>query len=194
MEKNLFDKYVLEHSGVIDSIKEAASELHDITCNQKYGDNLPYSYHLCMVANAATEYGYVVCNDEHHILPIIFGAYFHDSIEDARVTYNDVLKLAKTFMDDEQAIIATEIVYALTDEKGRNRQERGSDKHYEDIRNTLYAPFVKWCDRYANTKYSIKVGSRMVKVYGKEMNGFIHKLGGDKYLSKELCELILSLK
>ena len=68
------------------------------------------------------------------------------------MTYNDVLLVANMFMTEYQAKMAAEIVYALTDEKGRNRAERGSEKHYEDIRNTLYAPFVKLCNRYANTK------------------------------------------
>lgn len=194
MKKELFEKFINEHLKIIGEMRKYACDLHDVTCNQKYGDNLPYSYHLCMVANAAIEYGHIVCYDEHHILPIIFGAYFHDSIEDARMTYNDVLKVAKTFMNEHQAIIATEIVYALTDEKGRNRKERASDKHYEDIRNTLYAPFVKWCDRYANMKYSIEVGSRMVNVYSKEMMDFITKIGSDKYLSRELCEILFDLK
>ena len=37
----------------------------------------------------------------------MFGAYFHDSIEDARLTYNDVHKIALEYMNEDQAIIAT---------------------------------------------------------------------------------------
>ena len=177
----------------INKIKNNATILHDVTCNQKYGDNEPYSFHLNMVADFAMKYGYFVCYTEEHIIPIIFGAYFHDAIEDARVTYNDVMHIAKKYMDDSQALMATEIVYALTDEKGRTRAERGSDKHYEDIRNTLYAPFVKWCDRYANVMYSLKVNSRMAKTYEKEMMTFIEKLGGSKYLNDELCSMLINL-
>lgn len=172
-------------------IKDKASYVHDNVCNQKYGDDLPYSYHLKMVANAAIEFGHLVCENESHIIPIVFGAYFHDAIEDARMSYNDVLKAAEEFMEHEQAVIATEIVYALTDEKGRNRAERGSAKHYADIRATLYAPFVKWCDRYCNWKYSLETDSRMAKVYEKEMPEFIEKLGGERFLPKELIGLVL---
>ena len=192
MKKELFEAFIHANIGVIEDIKSRAAKLHDIDCNQKYGDE-PYSFHLNMVADAAMEYGHLVCFEEKHIIPIVFGAYFHDSIEDARVTYNDVMKIAKGYMDDDQALIAVEIVYALTDEKGRNREERGSAKHYEDIRKTLYAPFVKWCDRYANFKHSIEVGSRMAKVYWKEMPLFLAKLGEDKFIGKELYEIILNL-
>ena len=192
MKKEEFVAFINDNKELIEQIKERVRVLHDIDCNQKYGDK-PYSYHLNMVADAAMEYGHLVCFEEKHIIPIIFGAYFHDAIEDARVTYNDVTKIANEYMDDNQALMAVEIVYALTDEKGRNREERGSAKHYEDIRNTLYAPFVKWCDRYANFKHSIEIGSRMAKVYWKEMPLFLAKLGEDKFIGKELYEMILNL-
>ena len=192
MKKEEFVAFINDNKELIEQIKERVRVLHDIDCNQKYGDE-PYSFHLNMVADAAMEYGHLVCFEEKHIIPIVFGAYFHDSIEDARVTYNDVMKIAKEYMNDYQALIAVEIVYALTDEKGRNREERGSAKHYEDIRKTLYAPFVKWCDRYANFKHSIEVGSRMAKVYWKEMPLFLAKLGEERFIGKELYEMILNL-
>ena len=171
-------------------IGEDAANLHDIECNQKYGGGKPYSFHLRMVANYAIKWCYLVCEDEQHIVPIIFGAYFHDAIEDARQTYNDIMETAKKYMHKDQARMATEIVYALTDEKGRNRAERGSEKHYEDIRNTQYAPFIKFCDRYSNWKFSVEDGSGMAKVYEKEMPGFIEKIGGTKFVPKELIDLI----
>lgn len=194
IEKEKVEKFLQENKSLIDSIKDEAFRLHDVECNQKYGDGLPYSYHLGMVAEYATKWMWMVCGDESHILPIIFGAFFHDSIEDARMTYNDILRLAKTFMDSRRALIATEIVYALTDEKGRNRAERGSDKHYEDIRNTLYAPFVKFCDRFANAKFSIDSDSRMLTTYKAEMPLFIEKIGGSKYVPQELIDEILNIE
>lgn len=193
MKKEEFVAFINANKELIEQIKERVRVLHDIDCNQKYGDK-PYSYHLNMVADAAMEYGHIVCFEEKHIIPIIFGAYFHDSIEDARVTYNDVMKIAKEYMDDNQALMAVEIVYALTDEKGRNRDERGNAKHYEDIRKTLYAPFVKCCDRYANFKYSIEVDSRMKKVYWKEMPFFLAKIGEDRYIGNEMYQIMLNLE
>ena len=185
MKREVFEDFLKENEDSILRIKERARRLHDIDVNQQYG-NKPYSFHLNMVADYAMKWGHYQCFDKRDILPIIFAAYFHDSIEDARVTYNDVMKIAKEYMDDAQAKTAVEIVYALTDEKGRNRAERGSDKHYADIRDTLFAPFVKFCDRYANYKYSVDSGSRMAKVYDEEMPSFLDKLGYDKYISKEI--------
>jgi len=192
MEKRLFERIVTDLDSVINDIKNVASNIHDVDCNQKYGQ-FPYSYHLNCVADLAKSFGFAVCHYEHHILPIIFGAYFHDAIEDARLTYNDVLHYAEKFMTHYQAVIATEIVYALTDEKGRTRAERGSEKHYEDIRNTKYAPFVKWCDRFANMQFSVGSNSRMVNVYRSEMEDFVRKIGGNKYIPKELCDMICNL-
>jgi hypothetical protein len=72
--------------------------------------------------------------------------------------------------------LASEIVYALTNEKGRNRKERAGKRYYEGIRNTPYAPFVKMCDRMANIRYSCgsyNMGNlRMAKVYEDEMPYF----------------------
>lgn len=76
-------------------------------------------------------------------------------------------------MVSEQAYIAAEIVYALTNEKGRNRSERANDKYYSDIRETPFAPFVKMCDRFANMSYSSMKNSRMIDVYKKELEHFL---------------------
>ena len=194
MKREVFEAFVSDRKNMetIDKICYYAARLHDVDVNQKY-DNKPYSFHLEMVAHYVMKWGDKVCYEERHIIPLIFGAYFHDSIEDARLTYNDVMKIAKKYMDDNQALMATEIVYALTDEKGRTRAERGSDKHYEDIRNTLYAPFIKFCDRYANTKYSVEMESRMAEKYRAEMMDFVLKIGNDKFIPNELIQKILKL-
>ena len=118
------------------------------------------------------------------ILPVLFGAYFHDSIEDARLTYNDVKKIAEKYMSSEQAFLATEIVYALTNEKGRNRHERANDKYYEGIRNTKYAPLVKACDRLSNYEFAKATKSRMVKMYESEMDEFINHIDITKYVTE----------
>lgn len=186
MKKEEFDDVLKKNETVISQIKNSAATLHDITCNQKYGEDLPYSYHLNSTAKIAMQYGHAICESPEHVIPIVFGAYYHDAIEDARMTYNDVLKAAKAIMSEKQAIMATEIVYALTDEKGRNRKERGSEKHYEDIRNTPYASFVKFCDRFANMSYSAKHKSRMFHVYDKEHEDFMRKLGGTIFIPNEL--------
>ena len=95
---------------------------------------LPYGFHLKMTVSYVSRYGYLVAETEADILILYASAFLHDTIEDARMTYNDVVKFLKEFkgggfvlpegvrqhLEDQ----VPEIVYALTNEKGRNRGER----------------------------------------------------------------------
>ncbi|MCI6308754.1 MAG: hypothetical protein MR615_00245 [Prevotella sp.] len=177
MDRQFFADFLHSHKDIISTIRERACALH-ASVNQIYGDKLPYGYHLCQVADAAMKYGHHVTAVEEDILPIVFGAYFHDSIEDARLTYNDLLKIASGMLSRSQALMATESAYALTNEKGRNRAERANERYYSGIRSTPYAPFVKLCDRYANISYSCngKNDTRMRMIYQKEWNHFIEAI------------------
>ena len=177
MTKENFEAFQEKYAKQIDKIREAAHDLHQ-SVNQTYGDDLPYGFHLDMVVEAVDRYGYLVCEREEDVVPLFFGAYYHDAIEDARLTYNDVMRAARRWMTEEQALMATEIVYALTNDKGRTRAERAGDKYYNGIRTTPYAPFVKLCDRLANVTYTCSVdsgreGGRMREVYKGEMPHFL---------------------
>lgn len=171
-----FQSSIERLSTTIEKIKHDAHALHD-SVNQKYDHIHPYGLHLDMVVSSVYKYGAEVCASEEDILPLFFGAYYHDSIEDARLTYNDVMRLARQLMSDSQALIATEIVYALTNDKGRTREERAGEKYYQGIRETPYAPFVKLADRLANTTYSCthanNTNNRMKKVYERELPHFL---------------------
>ncbi len=171
-----FQALLDKHSAEIEEIRLAAHKLHDHV-NQSYDKVHPYGIHLDMVADSLFRYGHEVCAQECDVLPLFFGAFFHDSIEDARQTYNSVMAIARQFMDDDQAYLATEIVYALTNEKGRTRAERASEKYYQGIRDTAYAPFVKLADRLANISYSYshnnRPNARMKSVYKSELPHFL---------------------
>lgn len=171
-----FQSTIERLSTTIEKIKHDAHALHD-SVNQKYDHIHPYGLHLDMVVSSVYKYGAEVCASEEDILPLFFGAYYHDSIEDARLTYNDVMRLARQLMSDSQALIATEIVYALTNDKGRTREERAGEKYYQGIRETPYAPFVKLADRLANTTYSCthanNTNNRMKEVYERELPHFL---------------------
>lgn len=176
MERESFEALCISHRESLEQIRSMAHQIHE-GVNQFYDGDKPYGYHLDMVAKEVYAYGHLVLVGEADLLPLFMGAWFHDSIEDARVSYNDVKKIALKFgLTQEQAFMASEIVYALTNEKGRNRKERAGKRYYEGIRNTPYAPFVKMCDRMANIRYSC--GSynmrnlRMAKVYEDEMPYF----------------------
>ncbi len=176
MEKQTFDQWVKDHQREVNEIRQAAHDLH-ASVNQTYDGDKPYGLHLDMVAATVYEYGYMVCDDESDLLPLLFGAYFHDSIEDARLTYNDVTAYARRWMDERQALTAAEIVYALTNDKGRTRAERAGERYYQGIRETPYAPFVKLADRRANITYSCKgqgeANAHMREVYKNELPHFL---------------------
>ena len=193
----LLDKYAED----IVQIRYAAHSLH-ASVNQTYDQVHPYGYHLDMVAHGVRDYGCFVCDNEADVVPLMFAAYFHDSIEDARQTYNDVVRIARQFMDEQQSLLAAEIVYALTNDKGRTRSERAGDKYYQGIRETPYAPFVKLCDRLANTSYSFRntdeANAYMKEVYAREMPHFLQAITVESddpryLLPTEMVEEILNL-
>lgn len=165
-----------QYDGQIEAIRLSAHQLHE-SVNQLYGDNLPYGYHLDMVVQGIREFGHLVCVREQDVLPLFFGGYYHDSIEDARLTYNDVMRVARQFLSEEQSLMATEIAYALTNDKGRTRAERAGEKYYQGIRETAYAPFVKLCDRLANITFSCAGNDannrHMREVYKQEVPHFL---------------------
>ena len=176
MDKEEFQSYLVKYASQIEHFRQLAHDLHQ-SVNQTYAGILPYGFHLDMVVEGVRNYGYLVCVREEDVLPLFFAAYYHDSIEDARLTYNDVLRLARNETTEEQALMATEIVYALTNDKGRTRAERAGEKYYQGIRETPYAPFVKLCDRLANITFSCSEegpkGGRMREVYKGEMSHFL---------------------
>lgn len=198
MEKETFKAVLEQQKTIISEIREAAHRLHQ-SVNQTYGEGLPYGYHLDMVACNVSEYGHLVCINVADVLPLVFAGYFHDSIEDARQTYNDIMRTARKYMTEDQTVMASEIVYALTNEKGRSRDERAGEKYYAGIRATPYAPFVKLCDRLANVAYSCSdadhFNQRMKTVYKDELPHFLQAIdphSDDPRFSvpKEMVEMI----
>ncbi|MEL7531544.1 MAG: HD domain-containing protein [Bacteroidota bacterium] len=149
---------------LIQTAQQYATRCH-ANCNHLY-DQHPYAFHLAMVAAAAQELSQDY--DESSQSLIIAAAWCHDLIEDARETYNDVKKV----VGEEVA----EIVYALTNEKGRTRAERANSKYYEGIKATPYATLVKVCDRIANVRHSLNQKGRMYDIYAQEYPDFKGKL------------------
>ena len=141
--------------------------------NHMYDTYLPYEFHLRMVSNVAQEFIKYVPNlndgETSFRDDVILAAWGHDLIEDTRTSYNDV----KEVLGHTPA----EIIYAVSNEKGKTRKERANDKYYQGIRSTPGAVFVKLCDRIANVQYSKMSGSRMFEMYKKENSNFIEELG-----------------
>ena len=179
-------------------------EQHSST-NHMYDTYLPYEFHLRMVANVAKKYSHLLDNEVDYFTgkkeydrgqditvtlrkACLRAAWGHDLIEDTRVSYNDV----KENLGQE----AADIIYALTNEKGKNRKERANDKYYEGIRNTPGAVFVKLCDRIANVQYSKMTGCRMFEMYRKENDEFVTRLGytfNNSHQYSEMFEYLIQL-
>lgn len=171
--------------------------------NHQYDRYLPYEFHLRMVAEVANDFKHLLDDTKDYFTgkelvgsrgdetvtlrdACLIAVWAHDTIEDCRVSYNDV----KSVLGQE----AADIVYAVTNEKGKTRAERANDKYYEGIRNTPGTVFVKLCDRIANVQYSKMTKSRMFEMYKKENINFMIKLGrevGNPY--EEMYQYLINL-
>jgi len=175
-----------EGQQLVEQMKQYAALCHTST-NHFYDKVYPYTKHLNLVVSVAMKHINLIPEDKRPI--VIAACYGHDLIEDTRQTFNDI--------KERFGIEVAELIYALTNEKGRSRIERGNDKYYNGIKSTPYAPFIKLCDRIANASYSKKTGSSMFEKYKKEQASFtVHlydfeKQGHNDYepLWKELNDL-----
>ncbi len=167
----------------LDNLRDYIYNRADVYCNQKYGNNLPYSFHLNCVEKQGRKFLYLV--DEKDKMTIIAGLISHENIEDFRMTYNDVLDIALKFYDEDERNCnynesfgkeVADIVYCVTDEKGKNRAERKNDKYYKELKENKLAVFVKLADLAANTLYSKLTGSSMYEKYKKEFPNFKEKV------------------
>jgi (p)ppGpp synthase/HD superfamily hydrolase len=169
------------------AFKDFCIEQHDIVCNQKYGDGLPYSFHLKAVERQYYKFSHLLQTEFRYEREQIENAIWgHDLIEDARVTYNDITQLS----GEETA----EIILCCTDSTGRNRSERKDDVFWNRLTSNDYAIFVKLCDVIANVKYSLLTNSSMYKKYGKEFENFKQRAYREQYKEMfDYLEKLLSL-
>lgn len=178
------------------TIKQKIFEIHDVECNQKYGDGLPYSFHLKAV-HAQNKFKPLFSrpimetpcfSGNATILDVALWG--HDLIEDARFTYSDLKKFliedikqyrAHDFDGEVVAEKVADIIYAVTDEKGKTRAERKNDKYYEELSKNRTAVYVKLCDIAANTLYSKLTDSSMYEKYKKEFPKVKEKLSRETF-------------
>lgn len=160
---------------------ELCIEKHAAT-NHFYDTYLPYEFHLRMVVGVYQDFMGLLPEWVNGAGLVYRACCGHDLIEDTRTSYNDVCKM----LGEPSA----KIIYAVTNEKGRNRSERGGENYYKGIRETPYADFVKLCDRIANVQYSKMTKSRMFEMYRSENDKFI-SLVGNNY--PEMNEYLINL-
>jgi (p)ppGpp synthase/HD superfamily hydrolase len=139
--------------------------------NHFYDTYLPYEFHLRMVVEVCKEWLPKIGLGNYPVMKI--ACWGHDLIEDTRCSYNQVRDILGS--------VPADMIYAVTNEKGKNRKERANEKYYEGIKETLGATFVKLCDRIANVQYSKLTKSKMFEMYKKENPQFVQYLYQDMY-------------
>jgi (p)ppGpp synthase/HD superfamily hydrolase len=161
------------------TVRDLANKAHADT-NQMYAGIYPYALHLNWVSNTARRFNEYL--DETELQEAYCTAALHDSIEDARLTYHDVLNLllkAGIVGGKTRENIANNVLALTVDIRGRNRKERQNDAYYEDINKTRVRRYAKICDRIANMQYGSIFGGSMLDKYRKELygeDGFLEKL------------------
>lgn len=164
METKFFENYSKDVFEDFKTVREYAISKHKET-NHTY-DGREYKIHLYLVYYFALKFIHLI--PLKHRIDVLKAVFCHDIIEDCRETYNDVKKVAGEKVAD--------IVYGVTNEKGKNRDERGNDKYYTEMKLVFGAVYVKICDRLANSFYSYINMSSMFNKYKKENESFKQKL------------------
>jgi (p)ppGpp synthase/HD superfamily hydrolase len=134
-------------------------------------DGHRYEYHLEMTFDWAIKWIYLV--PEEARVYVLAAILCHDVYEDCRQSYHDICKNTNEIVAD--------IVYAVSQEKGKNRDEKQNEKYYHGIKSTPFATFVKLCDRGANSEYSSMKNSSMRCKYLKEWDKFKAELYMESY-------------
>ena len=136
--------------------------------DQKYGD-FPYMTHLESVVAILKEFGFT--SDV-----FLAAGYLHDTLEDTHVNYGD--------LEREFGVTVADAVYDVTDELGRNREERHR-KTYPKTAQNVNAIIVKLADRISNVRQSLKSGGKL-DMYKKEYVYFQAILRSDNESTKAM--------
>lgn len=143
------EEYLNEH-------RNKVNDFHN-NANCKY-DGKDYVFHLDMVVDGIMKYETVFLKHDDYRVAII-GGYYHDTIEDAQLTFNDIMEASNKAV--------ARLVLDVTDVHEENRLLRHlftMGKTVKDYRSII----VKMADMRANGLYSKTNGSSMYKKYVEE--------------------------
>lgn len=118
--------------------------------NQTYDEIYPYKKHLDDVVDVLRRFGYGG--------KFLIAGYLHDIIEDTSLSYNKVKRV--------YGLEVAEMVYCVTDELGRNREEK-KRKTLPKTASNPDAIILKLGDRIANIEHGGKID-----MYAKEFEQF----------------------
>lgn len=154
---------------IVNIAREKAIKWHK-DVNHEY-DKLPYAAHLKTVDMVGRKYISLIPVEKR---PVVRAAlWLHDVLEDTRKTYNDLTSVFPTSIAD--------LVYAVTNEKGKTREEKANIHYYNGINKCEYAVYVKLCDRMANILWGVMYGGVMLAKYKKEQEHFLNSLNTEGY-------------
>lgn len=176
---------------ILEKWKDYTYNRHDIICNQKYADSLPYSFHLSCVYNTFLQFeSYVESEESRLVISLI--CIGHDLIEDARLTYNDVYtKIYEITETPNISRLVSDGIYDCTELKGKNRFERHGLQYVKPLVNNPYGLISKLCDILSNVRFSTMVGSNMVNIYRNEFVEFQLHLNDDYGVYQKIIERLV---
>jgi (p)ppGpp synthase/HD superfamily hydrolase len=144
---------MIEITKVSDFAKKAYND-----ANCVYGDGQDYMVHVDMVVNTLIKH-IPIFNNLDDAQNTIAAAYCHDLVEDAKLSYNNILEISNKDVAD--------IVLAVTDVNEANRLLRHLNTMGRTVKD-YRAIILKLCDIYANASYSKEHGSSMYAKYVEE--------------------------
>lgn len=134
---------------------------------QTYGKTLPFIHHPTMVVATLKRFG---ITDQW----ILAAGWLHDILEDTPTTRSELVSYFGGEVD--------KLVWAVTDEQGKNRKERKTKAYAKIVEVGPRALIVKLADRIANVEHSIiNNDSKMVGMYLSEARAFYTGLGAGAY-------------
>mgnify|MGYP003476020056 FL=1 len=182
MNFNTFDTLTAEERVILQEAYLTALSYHREAGKNYSGYD--YSLHIDGVLNVARKYIKLLPPSEH--LTVYLAICFHDGIEDCGLSYNAV--------KDKIGEKAANIVYNVTNELGKNRQEKVS-KTFPKIKACIYATFTKLCDRMGNIRFSYYIGDStgMFKRYVKESPDFYKELHNSSHPFQPMWDELMKL-
>lgn len=150
-----------------------------IDTNHYYDEYVQYPFHLKMTMQAAKDFFHIMKLNPEEQATVLCACAGHDLYEDARKTYNDVLHAANTcdeVWSTANARQIAELIFAVSNNTGRNRSERADAAYYAKIRNTPLAKYVKLCDKIASVRYSVMAKSPKLKMHIDEHKHFLEEM------------------
>lgn len=143
--------------------------------NHKYNE-YPFSFHLFSVANKVSGLcnKYNLSQEKETIL--YCACLLHDILEDSDTHYSDIVRMVGE--PNEITIAIADIVYNVTDELGKNRQER-HDKTFPKIKPDILSRITKLSDRNCNYLHNFITKYKLIGMYAKEHDHFVKELYKD---------------